>query len=210
MTRQVHNPASRREKIKVTADIIEKSKRANSAHCMIAEAVRTCVPGAKGITVDLQAVRFSDPETGWRYSAFTPRHAQKAIIDFDQGITPQPFEFRFIPAQVNEMHGRRAPEGVLSRTPGKKKVKRVVSNQQTTIPWADDAPQTIVAETDKHLATIGTASTGTVDLPLAQGANPRGPMKGRTRTGPIPSVRTNDTRDRAGSRREFGIKAFRK
>jgi hypothetical protein len=75
----------------VTAEIIERSKIGDSSHCMITEALRVAHPEFTGQSADLATVRISDPVRQLRYIYLTPRNAQLAIIDFDQGITPEPF-----------------------------------------------------------------------------------------------------------------------
>lgn len=82
---------SPRHSIPVTRDIIGKAIIRDSSHCMIAEAIKAAIPTAKSIAVDLASVRWSDPDTGLRYTFLTPRRAQVALLDFDQGLTPDPF-----------------------------------------------------------------------------------------------------------------------
>lgn len=89
--------------IVVTDDLIKTSEVRSSSHCMIAEAVRASVPNAQKITVDLQTVRWSDATKGLRYIYLTPRTAQVALINFDQGERPDAFEFRLRGAQVTRM-----------------------------------------------------------------------------------------------------------
>jgi hypothetical protein len=86
--------APRSPKLQVTVDAatITESIRRNSSHCMIAEAVKRTVPYATSVMVDLQSIRFTDKDRGLRYSYLTPRHAQLAIIAFDQGNRPKPFK----------------------------------------------------------------------------------------------------------------------
>lgn len=93
--------------ISVSEAVVEHSKQRDSSHCMIAEAVRESAPYAASISVDLQTVRFSDPEKGLRYTYLTPRKAQEALIDFDQGIQPAEFEFQLTRGQVTVMATRR-------------------------------------------------------------------------------------------------------
>jgi len=76
----------------VTPERIAESVRGSSGHCMIAEAIKDAYPGFTGITVDLSTVRFSEPAKQLRYTFFTPRPAQEALIMFDQGVIPPPFD----------------------------------------------------------------------------------------------------------------------
>lgn len=86
--------------ITVREQVIGESVARNSGHCMVAEAIREHFPKAKFIAVDIQTIRFSDMEKKERYTYLTPRGAQHAIIKFDQGIKPEPFEFRLRGAQI--------------------------------------------------------------------------------------------------------------
>jgi hypothetical protein len=92
--------------ITVPEEIIAVSKVRSSSHCMVAEAVRLAVPDAKSIAVDLQTIRWTDEGRELRYIYLTPRVAQVALIDFDQGKTPEPFSFRLRAAQVARMTHR--------------------------------------------------------------------------------------------------------
>ncbi len=80
-------------KVEVTLEEINQATVRDSSHCMIAEAVKVAFPGAKFVSVDLQTIRFSDPNPNrpYRYIYLTPRAAQVALINFDQGIKPEPF-----------------------------------------------------------------------------------------------------------------------
>ena len=77
--------------IKITPKNIKDSIRKNSHRCMIADAIQRKDPDARHITVDLQTIRFSHPKSGQRFVCLTPRKAQRALIAFDQGATPEPF-----------------------------------------------------------------------------------------------------------------------
>lgn len=52
------------------------------------------MPTARRIATDLQTIRFTLPETGYRYIYLTPRVGQEGLIKFDQGIPPEPFKFQ--------------------------------------------------------------------------------------------------------------------
>lgn len=101
--------------VNVTAAIMTHARERDSAHCMIAMAIRDVVPQMTSIAVDLQTIRFSDPEAGYRYSYLTPRIAQEALIDFDQGVMPEPFSFRLMGAHVTLMTHKR-PGGATPRS----------------------------------------------------------------------------------------------
>jgi hypothetical protein len=83
--------------VAVSKSQIDDSTRKDSSHCMIAEALKLSVKSAgKPITegtvsVDLQTIRYTDPERGLRYTYLTPRIAQVALVNFDQGRPVEPF-----------------------------------------------------------------------------------------------------------------------
>jgi hypothetical protein len=108
-------PTAPRVTVVVTEEVIEAAKVRDSSHCMIAEAIKDAAPGAKSISVDLQTIRWSDPEKGLRYTYLTPRIAQVPLIMFDQGKTPAEFTFELRGAQVTFMSTRKnsgvAPRG---------------------------------------------------------------------------------------------------
>jgi hypothetical protein len=78
-------------KLVITQELIDTSIRASSGHCMIADAVRDAVPAARNISVDLQTIRWTDPDRGVRYVYLTPPQAQLALVDFDEGNPVHPF-----------------------------------------------------------------------------------------------------------------------
>jgi len=80
--------------IKVTKAIIDRSVKGNSGHCMIADALKETRPKATAVGVDIQTIRFTDPDRGLRYTYLTPLIAQRAILNFDEGIKPKAFDFR--------------------------------------------------------------------------------------------------------------------
>lgn len=71
---------------------ITNAKRKDSHHCMIADAIKDYL-GAHYISVDTQAIKFSDPATKERYTYLTPGRAQHEILRWDKGIEVQPFSF---------------------------------------------------------------------------------------------------------------------
>lgn len=86
--------------INVTQELIDKSTVKDSSHCMIAEAVKEAFPKARHVAVDLATIRFTDPGVGLRYIYLTPRHVQEALLDFDQGVKPEPFSLQIRAAQT--------------------------------------------------------------------------------------------------------------
>lgn len=88
--------------VEITKDDIENAKPADSAHCMIAEALKRAVPEAEFISVDLATIRYSDRKRGKRYAILTPPRAQQSLLWFDQADPRlEPFEFKLPrPAQT--------------------------------------------------------------------------------------------------------------
>lgn len=106
-TRVRHGP---RVSVKVTQDIIEAAVPRDSGHCMVADAVKATVPNARSVAVDLQTIRWSDPKLGRRFTYLTPRTAQVALINFDQGTRPEPFEFQLRNAQSTPLKSTKIKE----------------------------------------------------------------------------------------------------
>jgi len=86
---------------------------------MIADAIKSVVPGAKAVNVDLASIRWTNPREGKRYLYLTPPSVQAALLRFDNGIKPAPFRFTLRnPAQVatsgseNRVRGGRVSRGV--------------------------------------------------------------------------------------------------
>jgi len=80
--------------IHITQKEVEGGIVADSRKCMIAEAVKNCLPNVKNVAVDLATIRFTDTKTGSRYTYMTPRAAQQALVQFDNGQKPEPFSIR--------------------------------------------------------------------------------------------------------------------
>jgi hypothetical protein len=93
-------PYSPRLTLSIDRETIEASTRRKSSHCMIAEAIKRAIPRATGVSVDLQAIRWTDPDLQLRYIFLTPREAQVALLHFDRGQTPEPFEMKLSNAHV--------------------------------------------------------------------------------------------------------------
>jgi hypothetical protein len=92
-SRHYRRPPSPHITVSVNQEQIDNAIRRDSRHCWIAEAIKTVVPDMTAVTVDLQTIRFTDPEKRLRYSYLTPHSCHIALIDFDRGIQPEPFTF---------------------------------------------------------------------------------------------------------------------
>jgi hypothetical protein len=72
---------------------------------MIAEAIKEQLPDVRSVSVDIQTIRFTDPKKGIRYIYPTPRLAGMALINFDQGVKPEPFTVKLTNAHVLRSRG---------------------------------------------------------------------------------------------------------
>lgn len=81
-------------RVYVSRQIIDEAEIKHSGHCMISDAIKAAMPGAKHVATDVQTVRFTDSEEPLRYTYLTPRSAAMALLQFDQGIHTEPFTFR--------------------------------------------------------------------------------------------------------------------
>jgi len=113
--------------VAVTSAQIDQAIPQDSAHCMIADAIKATVPHAKAVSVDLASIRWTDPRVGKRYLYLTPPSVQEALLLFDNGIKPPPFRFVLrSPAQIATAgteannRGARANRGVEMVVPGEK------------------------------------------------------------------------------------------
>jgi hypothetical protein len=101
----------------VSEEIIKNSKRQDSRHCMISEALRQ--KGASSTNVTADSARFN--YKGKRYSFPLPAVLKAKLLAFDSGIDLAPFDFR-----LNGNMGYCAPMAKrpeVKRGPTKKRAK---------------------------------------------------------------------------------------
>src|SRR5437899_12903658 len=113
-----------RRTIQVTDEDISKAKLAHSGACVNAEAIKRCLPGVKHVAVDLATIRFTETKTGDRYTFLTPRAAQLGVVQWDQGVAPQPFVFSLkSPIQIRPKSAvpKRTPQAKVIQEPSGKK-----------------------------------------------------------------------------------------
>ncbi len=89
--------------LEITEELIADAIPRDSSHCLWAEAVTAAYPDAQRVSVDIQTIRFTDPKRGQRYTYLTPRTAQIALVQFDQGIRPEPHSVQLRRGQVTRM-----------------------------------------------------------------------------------------------------------
>jgi hypothetical protein len=140
-----------RVKIQVTEQNIKDACKADSRHCMIADAISAHLPGVRNISVDMMTIRWSDPEKGWRYIYLTPRAAQYALIYYDMGLEPKPFTFEVrsghatpmnLGSGKNRKRAHKVPEDkILKVTDNKTIVHSVGSKPVPMWPTKDQIPK---------------------------------------------------------------------
>lgn len=73
----------------ITPQKYEKARQSDSGGCLIADDIKS--KGYASVSVDMATIRFTDPESGMRYTYLTPEPAQYILLAFDQGW-PSPFD----------------------------------------------------------------------------------------------------------------------
>jgi hypothetical protein len=118
-----------RIKLSITQELIADALQRDSAHCVIAEAIRQQVPNACMVQVDMRTARWSNPLTEERFVYLTPDKAQEIIIRFDQGMEIKPVEITLrTPIQISKM---RRGEHLRRRKPAKPRKQRVMSTMRS-------------------------------------------------------------------------------
>jgi hypothetical protein len=116
-----------RFKLFITRELITDAVQRQSAHCLIAEAIRQQVPNACMVTVDMRTTRWSNPVTEERFVYLTPQLAQSIIIKFDQGIEIEPTEISMRnPVQIVRMRKGQPP-----RDPGEPRKRPVMARMRS-------------------------------------------------------------------------------
>ncbi len=174
-------PRGPKFQVTVDQDMIEAAKQRDSSHCMIAEAIKAAYPEASMVAVDLQTIRFSDPKKGLRFTYLTPRQAQVALVQFDQGTDVTPFSVRLRGSHVT-MSGTRSPR--LPRGLSEAEIKQRRNATQASV------------EANKALRRQGIRANGNKDtVPDRVG-------------GQTPPIMRDKNKIPMSRRREFGMRAF--
>ena len=126
--------------VDVTREIIDQAEQRDSAHCMVAEAVKQAFPRASKISVDVQTIRFTDPDLGRRYAYLTPRRAQYAIVDFDAGRPTEPFRLQLRGGSVTRSAAGRRKGLDAKRIPNKPRLTDPTLNGNVPIPIGGRMP----------------------------------------------------------------------
>jgi hypothetical protein len=150
----------------VTQEVINNAVERSSGHCVIADAVRAMLPTVSHVSVDLQTIRFSDPTKGKRYIYLTPATAQRVLVEFDQGVKPEPFTMRLgKPAQIVKMNlGRKTTDGTARKASGlpsgtkKKLAKQDAPGAVPTVLGGNYPPTAALSNTRGRRRTFGLRS----------------------------------------------------
>jgi hypothetical protein len=134
--------------VKVSKELIDEAYRRDSSHCMTAMAVKDAQPLAASISVDLQTIRFSLPQRRLRFTYLTPRVCQLALIKWDQGELPEPFEFRLQGAHVTTMWSKK-PDTATPRGPMTPAKQAAIAKARIFAPThqKDDTPDPLARST---------------------------------------------------------------
>lgn len=114
----------------------DEAIRSSSNHCMIADAIKEQFPQYSHISVDLQTIRFSDPERGVRYIYLTPRVCQIALVLFDKGKKNKEFKFQLRGAHIVAMN-------LSNKQKGKPVQERVALGRRRIISDGRSMPDTV-------------------------------------------------------------------
>jgi hypothetical protein len=189
----VRNVRSPRVNLVITDEIIEKSCQRDSSHCMIAEAVKLAVPGARHVSVDLQTIRFTDPSLPVRYTYLTPRPAQVALIEFDQGRVTQPFSV--------QLRG-----GAITATRAKA-IDKPKTATKTATKTAKTAETPATAIKLRNGVTAGVPTRKAV-LPIRSGSANSVPEISGGKTPPMGPLASRKIPPHYGKRRTFGLRSL--
>jgi hypothetical protein len=134
--------------VEVGEKVIEQSMRADSGHCMIADAIRAQYPAWTHVSVDLQTIRVTNRSKGERLIYLTPPDAQAQLLRFDQGAKIEPWEFRLPrnPAQRMKVQSHVKARNVVGRPIKDEPPKaRVKSNKTVVVEGGTPPPKAVLS-----------------------------------------------------------------
>ncbi len=172
--------------VTVTKEQIDHAVRGDSSHCMIGDAISQQYPWAEFVSVDLQTIRLTNRAKALRYVYLTPRLCQRLLVEFDQGINPDPFRFKLsgahvCKAAVGKVRNRISSNGDAT---GTKQTKKETAKSKTAA--AKTPSRSLKLPYRAALVKTGSASSGVVSR----------------RVGGLEPPRI------ASARREFGLRAL--
>jgi hypothetical protein len=123
-------PKRNRPRAYATEDLIANAMKKDSSHCVAAEAIKTAIPEARFVAVDIQTMRWSVPSMGKRYVQLTPWVVQDFIINWEEANRPnlQPFDFELRPTMTIPIHYSN-PEEAKARRKRRLRAKRRLKRQ---------------------------------------------------------------------------------
>jgi hypothetical protein len=209
-----------RLRVVVTEENIRESVRANSSHCIIAQALKAALPDARHVACDLQTCRLTQGNT--RYTFLTPAVAQAIVINFDQGndsaIEPCEFTMRPVHIAKSGKSRRHCPDpgalkevGIKAARAPDSPLESAAPARKPADPWADDEAAAASVARDR-------ASPGEFVGALVAAETPK-PRKPRIRRQTISSVAKGCVPVSLGgralpvsvlARREYGMRVLRK
>ena len=137
--------------IPVTAEIIAEASKANSGHCMIADAIKKALPMMTAVTVDLQTIRFSDRVKGVRYIYLLPAFAQKQLLRFDYGVEVEPWDLSLPtrPSQIIKIVATHAGRVNVAKRPVSLGPKKLQKTTPKTVVGGQPPPLAVLAHSSK-------------------------------------------------------------
>jgi hypothetical protein len=193
-----------RVNLAVTPELIADAIAEDSSHCMIAEAVKAALPHVRHVSVDIQTIRFSDPQNRVRFVYLTPRLGQTALVRFDAGDKIEPFRMQLRDPHITPMNpprSQRKPAAV----PLTEHDRQVADAKRERLADARERKARVQAGrggTSPKLVRNGKAQPGPkgggTALPRLEGGNPP----------PTAALASGSGRIPAGRRRQYGIRAL--
>jgi hypothetical protein len=75
--------------VEIKEENYERAIKANSAACLVADAIKEQYPELSSIRVDVATIRVTDRKAGKRYVFLTPPSVSDTLLFFDQGLKEQ-------------------------------------------------------------------------------------------------------------------------
>jgi hypothetical protein len=199
--------------VKVTEELIYEATQRDSSHCMISEAIAIAMPKASRISTDLQTIRLTIPDMGYRFTYLTPRIAQEGLINFDQGVPPEPFKFALRnPIHIGYMTSKSASQKQ------RDSARRARIKEATKDFAVGDSPEALAAGIAAAVKKdpVPNPNKGKRIQMASDGASSKDGNRGITVIGGKPPPKSNlsdgpgPRKSNLGHRREFGLRQLRK
>jgi hypothetical protein len=185
----------------ITPELVADAIAEDSSHCMIAEAVKAALPYARWVSVDIQTIRFSDPQTRARYVYLTPRLGQSALVKFDAGEKVEPFRMQLRDPHITSMNPPRSQRKPAAE-PRTEHERQVADAKRALLADARERKARSRGGTSPKLMSDDKRKPGPrgggQPLPRLEGGNPP----------PTAALASGSGRIPAGRRRQYGIRAL--